>query len=132
MRYIEVIVDTPAKEIDRRCEEMTAMGVGGFVIENEEDFRNFLENNHAYWDYVDEELEQKYQGLSRIKCYLTDDEAGRDSLRQIRAAYGKVAEIDEKSLLCYKDAAFFRDVDALADDIIAQAEIPERKLAANG
>ena len=91
MRYMEVIVDTPAREIDRRCEEMTAMGVGGFVIENEEDFRDFLENNHAYWDYVDEELEQKYQGLSRIKCYLTDDEAGQDSLRQIRAAYGNVA-----------------------------------------
>ena len=34
MRYIEVIVDTPSKDIDRRCEEMTAMGVGGFVIEN--------------------------------------------------------------------------------------------------
>ena len=67
------------------------MGVGGFVIENEEDFQSFLENNHAYWDYVDEELEQKYAGLSRIKCYLTDDEAGQDSLRQIRAAYGKVS-----------------------------------------
>ena len=91
MRYIEVIVDTPAKDIDRRCEEMSAMGVGGFVIENEEDFRDFLEHNHAYWDYVDEELEQKYAGLSRIKCYLTDDVAGQDSLRQIRAAYGKVS-----------------------------------------
>ena len=91
MRYIEVIVDTPAQEIDRRCEEMTAMGVGGFVIENEEDFRDFLENNHAYWDYVDEELEQKYAGVSRIKCYLTDDEDGKESLRQIRNAYGNVA-----------------------------------------
>ena len=90
MRYIEVIVNTPAKDIDRRCEEMTAMGVGGFVIENEEDFRDFLENNHAYWDYVDEDLARKYAGLSRIKCYLTDDEAGQDSLRRIRAAYGKV------------------------------------------
>ena len=91
MRYIEVIVDTPAQEIDRRCEEMTAMGVGGFVIENEEDFRDFLENNHAYWDYVDEELEQRYAGVSRIKCYLTDDEDGKESLRQIRNAYGNVA-----------------------------------------
>ena len=90
MRYMEVIVNTPAQDIDRRCEEMSAMGVGGFVIENEEDFQSFLENNHAYWDYVDEELEQKYAGVSRIKCYLTDDEAGRDSLRQIRAAYGEV------------------------------------------
>lgn len=90
MRYIEVIVDTPAEEIDCRCEEMTAMGVGGFVIENEEDFKEFLEHNHAYWDYVDEELEQKYAGVSRIKCYLSDDEEGQSSLRQIRAAYGEI------------------------------------------
>ena len=90
MRYIEVIVDTPSKDIDRRCEEMTAMGVGGFVIENEEDFKAFLEHNHAYWDYVDEDLEQKYAGVSRIKCYLTDDEEGQNTLRQIRSAYGDI------------------------------------------
>ncbi len=90
MRYIEVIVDTPSRDIDRRCEEMTAMGVGGFVIENEEDFKDFLEHNHAYWDYVDEDLEQKYAGVSRIKCYLTDDEEGQSTLRQIRAAYGEI------------------------------------------
>ena len=90
MRYIEVIINTPSQDIDRRCEEMTAMGVGGFVIENEEDFRDFLEHNHAYWDYVDQELSDRFAGLSRIKCYLTDDPAGQDSLRQIRAAYGPV------------------------------------------
>jgi len=90
MRYIEVIVDTPAEEIDRRCEEMSAMGVGGFVIENEADFQAFLENNHQYWDYVDDELEQQYAGVSRIKCYLTDDEEGQKALRDIRAAYGDV------------------------------------------
>lgn len=88
MRYIEVIINTPSQEIDRRCEEMAAMGIGGFVIENEEDFKEFLEHNHAYWDYVDEELAQKYAGLSRIKCYLTDDEEGQALLRQLRAAYG--------------------------------------------
>ena len=91
MRYIEVIVNTPPEELDLRCEQMTAMGVGGFVIENEADFQDFLENNHQYWDYVDEELENQFAGVSRIKCYLTDDEAGQDSLRQIRAAYGEVA-----------------------------------------
>ena len=88
MRYIEVILNTPSQEIDRRCEEMAAMGIGGFVIENEEDFKDFLEHNHAYWDYVDDELAQKYAGLSRIKCYLTDDEEGQTLLRQLRAAYG--------------------------------------------
>ena len=87
MRYIEVTVNTPAEEIDLRCERMAAMGAGGFVIENEDDFKEFLERNHQYWDYVDEELENRFLGVSRIKCYLTDDEAGLAVLRQIREAY---------------------------------------------
>ena len=87
MRYIEVTVNTPKEEIDARCERMAAMGAGGFVIENEDDFRDFLEHNRQYWDYVDEELENRFLGLSRIKCYLTDDADGFAVLRQIRAAY---------------------------------------------
>ncbi len=90
MRYIEVCVDTPADEIERRCEEMTAMGAEGFVIENEADFQDFLENNHQYWDYVDDELESRFTGVSRIKCYLCDDEDGRAVLCRIRGAYGGV------------------------------------------
>lgn len=90
MRYIEVCVNTPADEIERRCEEMTAMGAEGFVIENEADFQDFLENNHQYWDYVDDELESRFTGVSRIKCYLCDDEDGRAVLCRIRGAYGGV------------------------------------------
>lgn len=90
MRYTEVIVNTPAELLDARCEEMTRMGVDGFVIENEADFREFLENNRQYWDYVDAELEQQYAGVSRIKCYLPEDGRGENALRQIRAAYGPV------------------------------------------
>lgn len=90
MRYIEVCVNTPANEIERRCEEMTAMGAEGFVIENEADFQDFLENNHQYWDYVDDVLESRFTGVSRIKCYLCDDEDGRAVLCRIRGAYGGV------------------------------------------
>ena len=90
MRYIEVTVNTPGAEIDARCQEMADMGAGGFVIENEEDFKDFLEQNHQYWDYVDDELENQYAGVSRIKCYLTDDEDGLAVLRRINAAYSDV------------------------------------------
>ena len=90
MRYIEVIVNTPEEEIDLRCQQMADMGAGGFVIENEADFQAFLENNHQYWDYVDQELEDRFKGLSRIKCYLSDDEEGLAVLRAIKAAYGDV------------------------------------------
>ena len=90
MRYIEVTVNTPGAEIDVRCQEMADMGAGGFVIENEEDFKDFLEQNHQYWDYVDDELENQFAGVSRIKCYLTDDEDGLAVLRRINAAYDDV------------------------------------------
>lgn len=90
MRWIEVCVNTPEDRIDERCEAMAAMGAGGFVIENESDFRDFLENNHQYWDYVDQELEDKFKGVSRIKCYLSDDEEGWNILHRIRSAYEDV------------------------------------------
>ena len=90
MRYIEVTVNTPGAEIDAHCQEMADMGAGGFVIENEEDFKDFLEQNHQYWDYVDDELENQFAGVSRIKCYLTDDEDGLAVLRRINAAYDDV------------------------------------------
>ena len=90
MRYIEVTVNTPGAEIDVRCQEMADMGAGGFVIENEEDFKDFLEQNQQYWDYVDDELENQFAGVSRIKCYLTDDEDGIAVLRRINAAYDDV------------------------------------------
>ena len=89
MRWIEVCINTPREEIDTRCEELAALGAGGFVIENEDDFREFLENNHQYWDYVDDELADKFRGVSRVKFYLSDDDEGRALLESIRAGLGR-------------------------------------------
>lgn len=91
MRYIEVCIDTPACEIDCRCDELVALGAEGFVIENEEDLQSFLDNNRQYWDYVDESLQQAYKGVSRIKCYLTEDEQGKAVLARIQGAFPDAA-----------------------------------------
>ena len=97
MKWLEICLDTPHEEIDARCEELAALGAGGFVIESEEDLRSFLENNRQYWDYVDRELEERFAGLSRIKTYLADDADGRAVLASIRAAYPSVtvATVDD-------------------------------------
>ena len=90
MRYWECILDTPPEEIDSRCEELTDLGVGGFVVENEADFHSFLENNRQYWDYVDSELENQFAGISRLKFYLTDDTDGLALLQLVRSRYPAV------------------------------------------
>ncbi len=87
MRYWECVLDTPEEEINERCDALAAMGVGGFVVENEADFRAFLENNRQYWDYVDRELEDRFKGLSRLKFYLADDEDGLAVLAKVRAVW---------------------------------------------
>ena len=39
---------------------------------------------------MDQELEDKFKGVSRIKCYLSDDQEGWDILHRIRSAYEDV------------------------------------------
>lgn len=84
MRWIEASVETKSELIDDLCLRLEAAGVGGMVIEDEADFRNFLETNRQYWDYVDEELEERFAGVSRVKFYLSDDEEGLSVLDKVR------------------------------------------------
>ena len=85
MEWIECTINCGG-DTDELCWALSELGVGGMSVENEEDFRNFLENNHQYWDYVDEELEQRFAGVSRVKFWLSDDEEGNTVLAAVRAA----------------------------------------------
>ena len=87
MKYTEVIIELPESEIDACCEKLTELGCSGFIIENESDFNAFLENNRQYWDYVDEELTDKFKGLSRVKLYLEEGTEGDELLRAISGQY---------------------------------------------
>ena len=86
MEWIEVTVRTSHTELDSLCARLEALGVEGLCIEDEQDFQQFLEHNHQYWDYVDNALEQRYAGLSQVRFYLSDDADGRARLDRLRAA----------------------------------------------
>ena len=79
-RWIEAAFSAAPGMLDALCDKLTELGAGGLVIEDEADFRRFLEQNRQYWDYVDSELEERYRGLSRVKVYVSDDGAGRAQL----------------------------------------------------
>ena len=80
IKWLEVILDTTREELDGLCARLTANGVTGFAIEDEEDFKSFLEQNHQYWDYVDDELLERMKGVCRVKFYVTDDADGKKQL----------------------------------------------------
>ena len=81
MAWLEITIDTASEKIDSVVTSLTAAGFADLVIEDQEEFETFLDQNREYWDYIDEELQEKLQGLSRIKIYLEDtDEKGLQRL----------------------------------------------------
>ena len=83
MAWLEITIDTAAEKCSSVVTVLTARGFSDLVIEDQEEFETFLEENRAYWDYIDESLQKKLQGLSRIKLYLEDtDTSGMERLNQ--------------------------------------------------
>ena len=83
MAWLEITIDTASEKINSVVTVLTAKGFSDLVIEDQAEFETFLEENRAYWDYIDETLQEKLQGLSRIKLYLEDtDTAGMERLEK--------------------------------------------------
>jgi len=80
MAWLEITVHTTADSIDDTAAMLTAVGFSELVLEDQNQFEDFLEENRACWDYIDEELQQQLQGLSRIKIYLEDTQQTELSL----------------------------------------------------
>ena len=76
MAWLEITIDTAAEKISSVVTALTAKGFSDLVIEDQEEFETFLEENRAYWDYIDEDFQEKLQGLSHIKLYLEDTDKG--------------------------------------------------------
>ena len=85
MQWLECTVPG-GNDPDGVCARLAEAGVGGMSVEDEAEFREFLANNQAYWDYVDKELEQRFAGVSRVKFWLPYDSEGKALLQTIRAA----------------------------------------------
>ncbi len=84
MAWLEISVSTRPDNIADVAAKLTAGGFSDLVMEDQTEFESFLEENRAYWDYIDESLQEKLQGLSCIKLYLEDtDEAGMALLRAL-------------------------------------------------
>ena len=102
MQWIELTIKTSSAGIELLCDHLTVWGYDSFIIDDETDFDDFLENNKQYWDYVDEELSQKMHGLSQIRLFIEDTPAAAEvvsSLRdQLRVLKSRYADIDMGSL----------------------------------
>lgn len=84
MAWLEITVNTAGADLEGTAAALTAAGFSDLVLEDQQEFEDFLEQNKAYWDYIDEKLQAQLQGLSRIKLYLeASDTAGLARLKNL-------------------------------------------------
>lgn len=86
MEWLELKIDTSPSGLDAVTALLEQQGVTGVMIDDEADFKDFLEHNRQYWDYVDEELLREKAGVSRVTFYLERNEAALDVIARVRMA----------------------------------------------
>ena len=89
MAWLEIVLNTTQTDIAEAAAALTAAGFSDLVLEDQEQIEDFLEENRACWDYIDEELQQKLRGLSQIKLYLEDTQARE--LERLRKLAGELS-----------------------------------------
>ena len=98
MDYLEVTVQTASAGIELVANALTAGGFDSLVVEDQAEYENFLEDNRAYWDYIDEEFQQELQGLSRIKLYLEVDGTEEKQLQKLQKVLEALKKRTKKNL----------------------------------
>lgn len=83
MAWLEITVNTAPDTLQSTVNTLTAAGFSDLLIEDEAEFSDFLEQNRAYWDYIDETLQQKLQGVSRVKLYLEETDTALSQLQSL-------------------------------------------------
>jgi len=81
MNWLEITIAVENGQMEQLTGLLTAHGFEDLVIEDQAEFESFLDENRQYWDYIDEELQEKLRGLSKITLYL--EEADAEGLQQL-------------------------------------------------
>ncbi len=93
MNWIELKITTTAQGIEPVTGVLYDMGITQIEISDKDDFKEFLENNRKYWDYVDEELEKLKTADSCITLYFGDDAEGKDELEKVKSTLSEASKL---------------------------------------
>ncbi|MBE7040593.1 MAG: 50S ribosomal protein L11 methyltransferase [Ruminococcaceae bacterium] len=104
--WIQAVIYTSAEGIEPVSGRLYQLGINGIEIEDEADFKSFLEENRSAWDYVDEELLQAKACETNVKFYVTADSAGRETIGEVERSLAQLKAMDEDGVFGRLELAF--------------------------
>lgn len=112
--WTEVTIWTTSAGIDAVTGMLMDLGIDGFVIEDAQDFADFLKDTEIYWDYVDEELsKEKQEAETNVKIYVEDSPEGAELLAQVDVGLAAIRTRDAEGAFgrCVTELASIRRED---------------------
>ena len=94
MEWTKISIYTTADGIDFVCDMLSELGIDGVEIEDEQDFKDFLEENKKYWDYVDDELLKEKEKETRVNIYIETNDELPDRIMSLKASLADLASRD--------------------------------------
>ena len=85
MNWLEVTIYTSKQGLETITGILLQMGVTGFIIEDPDDFEEFLTLRGQTWDYMDVSVEEHMKDVeTNIKFYLAENAQGQETFIEIK------------------------------------------------
>lgn len=95
MNWTEVKIYTTTAGIDPLTGSMLDLGLQGFMIEDAQDFDEFLHDTTPRWDYVDQAVMEKMKDCETcVTIYVADNPQGMEELMQVRQILARLKAQD--------------------------------------
>lgn len=94
MDWVEVGIFTSSEGIEAVTGRLLGLGISGFVIKDQADFEEFLNDKTINWDYIDDSLMGLRDCETEVTVYLPENGQGRDQLESIRAELMALKALD--------------------------------------
>ena len=95
MNWTEVKIYTTTAGIDPLTGSMLDLGLQEFMIEDAQDFDEFLHDTTPHWDYVDQAVMEKMKDCETcVTIYVADNPQGMEELMQVRQILARLKAQD--------------------------------------
>lgn len=108
MDWIRLTIRTTRDGSEPLCAVLADFGADGFEIQDSAEFKRFLEQNKARWDYIDEGLFKDDSGQVLVSLYLSDNPAGHAKKELIRECLKELKTRDKDNMFGSLDLSYSR------------------------
>lgn len=98
MNWTQVDIYTTTEAIDLLSSKIQDLGIRGCMVQDAQDFQEFLEQKDGRWDYLEDGLMELAHCETCITVYLPEDGQGTETLSALRDMLAQLRAADPKHI----------------------------------